>query len=168
MEKLVPRSPDARLREFAQTALAELPPLVEAMTAADLAAHRAAMMKMLGTGANVTVKADDWKGNVLVGLTEDFPSGETHYVHAAAWPEGIVEARAWIASRAVIRRDTLIRRMALAIIDLTDQYHLCDESALRRVGFTSAKIAEVGDLACWRAGEMAGNRPFAIVPSASP
>lgn len=72
---------------------------------------------------------------------------------------------AWIGLDAwrVTRKNDVIRRMALAIIELTDEHTECRQRDLERKGFSTADIAEYQERACARAGEIAGNAPFVVV-----
>ena len=147
---------------------ATLPPLSDAMTAADLAAHRDDLRCRLGERAHVSVAPDGWSGAARVSLYEDGMCRDGHTICAPTWPDAIERARAWIATRGVVRRDALIRRMALAIIDISDRDGLCCERALVRAGFSAVEVAQHGADACARADEMCGGKPFAIVPGVAP
>jgi len=82
--------------------------------------------------------------------------------YAPTWPEAFTLARQWIATHATVHRDNRIRAMALAIIDLTDQFGRCDRAMLTRREFSGAEIDALKDAACVRAGELAGNAPFSV------
>ncbi len=79
------------------------------------------------------------------------------------WPEVLTPARAWAAAQSGTHRNATIRRMALAIIEITDEHTKCTEALLRAKGFAAADIAEFHEAACVRAGEMAGNAPFVVL-----
>ncbi len=80
------------------------------------------------------------------------------------WPDVFAAAQEWLATHGPVQRNAMIRSMALAIIELTDEHGRCTEAMLRCRGFTAEEIAEFRDAACVRAGEMAGNVPFEVVP----
>ena len=69
----------------------------------------------------------------------------------------LVAVRAWIA------RFAAIRRMALAVISLTDEHGTCTEAALIRQGFTADQVADLHEAACERAGLMCHGVPFVVV-----
>lgn len=80
----------------------------------------------------------------------------------ATWREMVANCEAAIATRRVAHVNATIRKMALAVIELTDEHGKCTNRLLRNRQFTDADIAEFGDAACQRAAEMAGNAPFSI------
>lgn len=142
-----------------------LPPLAEAMTARDLAAHKAALLASLGGRSDVMLAVD---GNGVRAALYPGGVGSPGYDQQAGrfngdtWPEAITAARAWIATHATVHRDNRIRAMALAIIDLTDQHGRCDRAMLTRREFSGAEVDDLRDAACQRAGELAGNAPFRV------
>ena len=73
-----------------------------------------------------------------------------------------VAVRAWIARFAALGNDT-VRRMALAVISLTDEHGTCTEAALIRQGFTADQVADLHEAACERAGVMCHGVPFVVV-----
>lgn len=80
----------------------------------------------------------------------------------ATWREMVANCEAAISTSRVACVNATIRKMALAIIELTDEHGKCTNRLLRNRQFTDADIAEFGDAACQRAAEMAGNAPFSI------
>ncbi len=80
----------------------------------------------------------------------------------ATWREMVANCEAAIAPSRVAHVNATIRKMALAVIELTDEHGKCTNRLLRNRQFTDADIAEFGDAACQRAAEMAGNAPFSI------
>lgn len=80
----------------------------------------------------------------------------------ATWSEMVANCEAAIATSRTAHVNATIRKMALAIIELTDEHGKCTNRLLRNRQFTDADIAEFGDAACQRAAEMAGNSPFSI------
>ena len=80
----------------------------------------------------------------------------------ATWREMVANCESAISTSRVACVNATIRKMALAIIELTDEHGKCTNRLLRNRQFTDADIAEFGDAACQRAAEMAGNAPFSI------
>lgn len=141
-------------------------PVADAMTARDLDAHQIEMERRLGKNSRVGLGAGGFigKGPAHASLYPDGVSGATRpeYVHAATWSKLILETYAWIDAYKIISRDATIRKMALAIIELTDEHTKCTATMLGRKKFSNAAIAEFHEIACQRAGEMAGNAPFRV------
>ena len=143
-----------------------LPPLADAMTAQDIVAWSNHLRSLLG---------GRWE--VSISPSPHSPSGETYwscnrtdanyrtvehqYGFVASWPEAIAAAQAWIAARPKVERNAIIRKLALAIIELTDENGRCTVAMLRAKGFDSDEIALHAE-ACQRASEMAGNSPFCV------
>lgn len=146
-------------------ALDVLPPLAEAMTARDLGAHIQALEALMG-GTKAAIYSECRYGKATLSI---YPNGITGgrdvrgHVDGATWPEAFAAARAWIATHATVHRDNRIRAMALAIIDLTDQFGRCDRAMLTRREFTGAEIDDLKDAACVRASEMSANSPFEVL-----
>lgn len=67
-----------------------------------------------------------------------------------------------LAASAGQRRETLIRRMALAIIDIADEHVTVTAHLLRAKGFRDDEIKATHEAACTRASEMCGNAPFVV------
>ncbi len=140
-----------------------LPPLAEAMTARDLQAHETALALALGARASVHLSITDYDGWVYISLN---PFGickdeGRHVIRAEAWPEAIRAAQDWIASRPKVERNAIIRKLALAIIEITDEHGSCTVSHLRNKGFDAGEIALHAE-ACERASEMCANAPFSV------
>ncbi|HQT89115.1 MAG TPA: hypothetical protein PK677_11260 [Acidiphilium sp.] len=74
----------------------------------------------------------------------------------------IASAERAIVRWKVSRHDGIIRRMALDIIDLTDQHVTCTDKLLRGRNYSISDITEYWERACDRAGEMAGCAPFKV------
>lgn len=142
--------------------LAALPPLADAMTARDVQAHETALSRLLGSKGHAHVSCTDWNGNAYIALYEDYPGGDSHPIYGDTWKDAIEAAYAWCATRGPIRRDTLIRRLALAIIETKDDHGAVTERLLTARGFTTSEIAEYGAAACARAGELCAGAPFEI------
>jgi hypothetical protein len=140
-----------------------LPPLAEAMTARDLQAHETALARSLGKSASCHVAITDHRGWVYVSLN---PKGlcndeRREVIWAETWPEAIGAAQAWIANRPKVERNATIRKLALAIIEFTDEHGKCTVTHLRAKGFDEDEIALHAE-ACERAGEMCQGSPFSV------
>ncbi len=143
----------------------ELPPLTEAMTAKDLWRHERALRDALGPSGDTAIYTDRDGVRITLypaGLISSTPGYHTEGVKAATWPEAFSAARAWIANYATVHRDSRIRAMALAIIDLTDQHGECTRVMLTRRDFSGAEVEALKDAACQRASEMSANAPFSV------
>jgi hypothetical protein len=144
----------------------ELAPPAEAMTAADIKRHIKAIAAVVGpqviASASVSInKYEQHECSIALYLDDYYRGGE--YFRADTWSEAIAAAYEWASTRSAIWRDTMIRKLALAIIDLTDQHGECTERLLLTRDFTSATVREFHEAACARANEMAGGAPFRVV-----
>src|SRR6185437_1368393 len=140
-------------------------PLADAMTAADLRAECVRLGKMLGHKSRVGTMSGNEDREERPATVSIYPTGilgNGEFVFGATWPEAFAAAEAWIVSRATVHRDTMIRRMALAIIDLVDQHTRCTMADLTRRDSSAAEVREFHEAACARAGEMAGAAPFCV------
>jgi hypothetical protein len=142
-----------------------MPPLAAAMSPADMHAACAALREMIGPPAQVYADVSAGPhadGHATVAV---YPDGICHGTTAKRfrgmdWGALFEQARQWAVSYCVIAHDRALRRMALAIIDLTDQHGSCTADALRRAGH--AVTPEMVEAACQRASEMSGNAPFRV------
>lgn len=143
-----------------------LPPLTEAMTAKDLLVHIDALAKEAGRGRRVTACfLSGYPDRAAADLTIEAPGDnwrDRPHFKGETWPEAFALARAWIATHATVHRDNRIRAMALAVIDLTDQFGRCDRAMLVRREFSGTEIDALKDAACQRASEMSANSPFSV------
>jgi hypothetical protein len=144
------------------TDLADLPPLAEAMTAADVHKHVEEIARCLGGKAECYGNVSAKGAGVQIYPLGLCGHGDDQFIRLPTWPEAITAARTWAATHHTVARDTLIRRLALAILDLTDQHGRCTEAMLRGRDFASADIREHHEAACARAGEMASGAPFRV------
>lgn len=76
-------------------------------------------------------------------------------VHADTWEAAFDEAAAKLADWSAKRADTVVRRMALAIIEQTADTGGCTTEALVKGGFTEAELSAHGDAACAHAAKLA-------------
>ena len=148
------------------TALTTLPPLADAMTAADLWVCERVIAALIGGKAetHITVSCGQ-HGPAYVSVQPHRWPNETGrwFGFFPTWPEAIRAAHAYAATYAPVQRNATIRRMALAVISLTDEHGTCTEAALIRQNFTAAEVADLHELACERAGEMCQNGRFVVV-----
>jgi hypothetical protein len=146
------------------TDTATLPALAEAMTARDVMAWERHLSSMLGSkGAVSLVTSTSSAGCVHCWIRpHGYGIGQPeHTIWAPDWPSAIRAAQEWIANRPKVERNATIRKLALAIIELTDEHGKCTVAMLRAKSFDEDEIALHAE-ACVRAGEMAGNTPFSV------
>jgi hypothetical protein len=99
---------------------------------------------------------------VTVMCRHDSSTSLYHFVHGSTYSETFSKARAWAERDRTGYRDTLVRRMAVAVIDITAEHGHCVPALLRMKGFTDADIAALHEEACARASEIAGKAPFSV------
>lgn len=117
---------------------------------------------------------------VSVGLHINSYSIDKTILAASFWPEGLTGNGLHLSVKADTYRELLeaaeaewtecsdlhasntIRKMALAIIEITADLGECTDAALR-AKFDGADVTRYGDRACEAATEMASNGPFSIV-----
>lgn len=140
--------------------------IADAMTAFDVLANLRALNEKLGSrSASVTlvVGAYDKEPVYLAIRPDGYAAGaESHSITGKTWAHAIEAAANWIDQSQAVRRDTTIRKMALAVIELTDEHTKCTDAMLKRRDFSVDQIEEFHELACVRAGEMCGNAPFRV------
>jgi hypothetical protein len=87
-----------------------------------------------------------------------------HKIHAKgdSFAEAIENLRAkWNEEKSLANRNA-IRKMALAIIEITTDRGECSDAALRGAGFHQVQIDRIGLLACDEATRLAAGGPFSI------
>lgn len=93
----------------------------------------------------------------------DLMNGEQFYVTGATFREVIEKLNAgWAERSATYHRET-VKKMALAIISITQDIGECSDAALRGSGFDAKDVQRFGVEACDLANEMAGRGPFSIL-----
>jgi hypothetical protein len=96
-----------------------------------------------------------------------FPGGSGnppyHFIHAGGFPDAFAQAREWAAANGIVYRNGLIHQMAMAIIEITDEYGHCSGARLCHKGFVAAEVIDFHLQACERASKMAGNKPFTVL-----
>lgn len=142
---------------------------VAAMTALEIRERVRAIAATLGpkahVSADVTASRHGWSEAVTVAAYPDDigASSTAKHFNADTFEAALAAAEAWAATYAPIRREAAIRKLALDLIDLTDQHGNCTVAMLRGRGHGQDDIDTYRDAACARAGEMSGNAPFAIM-----
>ena len=139
------------------------------MSVAELYARCKKLRDACGAAAFVDISvvcSKDRPNPVSVAVYEDGICGHIKGRHffAKDFTAAFAAAEAHVAGRALIRPAELIRKMALAIIEITDEHTKCTEALLRAKGFSAADIASTKDAACVRASEMCANAPFVVLP----
>lgn len=70
--------------------------------------------------------------------------------------------KGWDDAKHLADKNT-IRKMALAIIEITSDQGECSDAALRGAGFHQPQIDRIGSLSCAEATRLAAGGPFSIV-----
>ncbi len=139
-------------------------PMGDAMTAADLVAHSSEIRKIVGSKCEVYISTHAYGGDAGVQI---YPlgicgHGDDQFLYGATWADALQKAYTWARAYGPTQRNAAIRRMALAIIELTDEHRKCTREMLRCRWFSDTDLDAYCDAACQRAGEMAGNAPFVV------
>jgi len=143
-------------------------PLADAMTAADLYAWEQAIAATISPQARVSIMANNSDGKCAYACVAPYGicnDSNRWYAWFETWPEAIRAAYAHAATIAhmVRRRNAKTRRMALAIISLTDEHGTCTEAELIQQGFTADQVEELHEAACERAEVRGFGRQFVVV-----
>ena len=80
------------------------------------------------------------------------------------WQGALAAAREWAAAYVPKQDETLIRRLALAIIDLSEPGQALTVPALRQRGFSTEEITEHHAAACALATAKCNGAAFSVVP----
>jgi hypothetical protein len=142
------------------------PEMTEAMSASDLTDACAALKLTIGAKASVSIVISNTRyhtGDAVGIIVYPAGFGATESFRGATWSEAFAAAYAWAATHKQIRRNNIIRKMALAIISITDEFGECAEARLRAVDFTREEITEFHEAACARASEMCASAPFSVL-----
>lgn len=135
-----------------------------AMTPTALGKQCDALAELLGQNASVRVAVARYaRADYVVNVALEATGIPYKVFFASTWAEAFAQASAFAASQRVVSRNTLIRKMALAIIELTDEHGECSAIRLKGKDFSAADIAAHHQAACVRAGEMAMGAPFAVL-----
>lgn len=142
--------------------------MAEELTAEDTRRHLRQIAALIHPLAEttLTVFGGPTMDKSFVSITI-YPSGiggtDYHFIRATTFADALAQARTWATTHGAVLRNTLIRRMALAVIEITDEHGHCTEGLLRAKTFTATQIADTHVAACQRASEMAGNAPYRVV-----
>lgn len=142
--------------------------MAETMTPAAIRQAMNELAEEIGPHAELFLSINRYGAEALSGGI--YPEGIGHgemvgFVKADDWPELFEALRvAWSAYAGDFKRAT-IRKMALAVIQITADTKTCTDAALRGAGFDQSMIDRFGDEACAMANEMAANGPFSIEPT---
>jgi hypothetical protein len=109
--------------------------------------------------------ASIYNGDASIGVY-DGRAERVAGARAPDWPEALEKFRTALIAWSVERDMSLVRRVALAIIDLTDA-GVCDMEALMKAGFTAQEIDRVGAKACELAAKMTAVEAYSIHTSAA-
>lgn len=136
-----------------------------AMTAAEIQARCKGIATLIGAGGDATMMIHaHWRvaEAASVMVTYGAGSGEYEFFRAPTAAEALGQAEAFASTQAPLRAERAIRKLALDIIDLTDQHGECTVAMLRGRRHDQSDIDAFTDAACIRAGEMSGNAPFEV------
>lgn len=122
--------------------------------------------------------------SAYVGVDVNVGSYDSSKTSACCYPKGVgrsdsfrtegstfrevlekLEAR-WVEQQETYESETT-RRMALAVIDITNRLGECSDAALRGDGFDHTEVKRFGPTACTLATEMAAGGPFEIIQHAA-
>lgn len=119
-------------------------------------------------GAHVDVSVTCGRDLVRAVTVSMYPDGicgahRAEHIYGPTIDEALSKAEAWAATYEPIRREAIIRKLALDIIDLKDQHGNVTVAMLRGRKHSQADIDAHKDAACIRAGEMSQGAPFEVV-----
>lgn len=116
--------------------------------------------------ASVSISVSPYRGDPEVSATlypEDIVGRHCISVKGETFSEAIANLRsAWDDKRNLADKNT-IRKMALAIIEITGDQGECSDAALRGAGFYQPQIDRMGAMACEEATRLAAGGPFQII-----
>lgn len=127
-----------------------------------------AIRALLGPSSYVTAGLNVSSYSTMEPNVFVYPEGVTgtskcETFSAPTLADALTAAEAWAATYEPIRIDAIIRKLALDILDLTDQHGSVTVAMLRGRGHSGDDISAHKDAACIRAGEMGGNAPFEVL-----
>lgn len=88
--------------------------------------------------------------------------GQIAHVNSESFQEAVKIGETAITTWIAVSREKTIRKLALAIIEATDEHTHCTVALLRAKGFSVSQITEYHIIACARASEMCANAPFVV------
>lgn len=141
-----------------------------ATTPAQIKNSLAAIVKEAGPRAyaDVTVSVSDYPTAMVSAVL--YPEGVGGRVHSIrvsgeSFSEALTKLRAaWDAGKDKAQA-ILLRKMALAVIEISTDIGACTDAALRGRDFSQDQIDRFGALACEEATRLAAGGPFSIVTS---
>lgn len=135
---------------------------VDLTTPAGIQAEMARLVKMISGNcpyASIVISQNSFS---LV-VEDDLLSGKKiARIKANSFEEMIEKAETEIKAWKIRNVETDIRKLALAIIETTDEHTHCTAALLRAKGFSANQITEYHVAACARASEMCANSPFVV------
>ena len=132
-------------------------------TPAGIQAELKRLAAIVGGSCNVSLNFWTYCGEPSINVCLDVTtSSSIAKIEGGTFAEMIDKAEAAIRAYVPAQKNAMIRRMALAIIDLTDEHAECTRTMLRSRGFIQGDIDAYSAGACARAGEMCGNTPFSV------
>lgn len=136
------------------------------MNEAEIAAELKRIARLIPGGRGELYASMDSNGSVndlvSVGIYPTGILGEPWYARGATFAEALSKAEASVHEKAASLVAETIRKMALAIIEITADRGRCTDAALRVEGFTQTEIEAHHKAAVARAEEMAGSGPFSV------
>lgn len=113
---------------------------------------------------NISLNADRPRDSAA--MVSFYPTGITkshgqHY-EAPTFAEAIAKAEAGIRENSAAEIAEIVRKMSVAIMEITMESGRCTDAALRVEGFRQAEIEAHHAAAVARAEEMAGSGPFSV------
>lgn len=145
----------------------------ECWTAAELQAECRRISELISHRAELSVNISNYAYGKTVCRVTVYPfgivgpSGSSKSFQGASFAEALGEAEKYAAGARDELQIAVIRRMALAVIDITDRLGGCSDSNLRTGGFTPDEITSYHIEACDAASRMSGNSPFVVMMSVS-
>jgi hypothetical protein len=94
---------------------------------------------------------------------DDLTGGHCISARGEGFEEAIARLRVKWDTAKDLADKKIIRKMALAIIEVTGDQGECSDAALRGAGFHQPQIDRIGFLACAEATRLAARGPFSIV-----
>lgn len=145
-------------------------PIYDCLTPAQLLAEATRIKELIGSEAHVSFGiSDDHTADRTVSLGV-YPSGivgrgDYQYFYGATFASVIAQGEVY--ARSQNWNAAIIRKMALAIIDITDRLGGCSDTTLRNESFTADDILTFHVEACEAASRMAGNAPYTVTLSSA-
>lgn len=143
-----------------------LPEITEAMTPEDLMACCQSIKAAVGPKAETWLSVSSSHDGKFVTLQiwpRGMACGPHEHFTGTSWSDVFAAANVWAVTHQTVRRNNIVRKMAIAIISITDEHGVCAEARLRAADFSHEEITEFHEAACARASEMCGSAPFSVL-----